>query len=293
MPRLSRARPDVPNGKPLGRHVDTWRRRKRAVARSASAGSAAVIAPQAKKYGIAVRAVAVMSVSVGIVGTMALPSYAIHPDELHAGGLRPHAGPTAEVQHFVVPARVSPPVAARDAITATTMEELEAKRAKQRAEEQAIAAAKQQAIEAAAAGLPVGHIAAAPDPAPDPASPATPVEPPDSALSAESGSIVSLARQFLGVPYVFGGASPSGFDCSGLVLYVYAEFGITLPHSSMRQAVNGTRVSEPVPGDLVVVDGGNHIGIYTGNGNMIDAPMPGRVVNERPIYTSNHYFVRY
>ena len=86
------------------------------------------------------------------------------------------------------------------------------------------------------------------------------------------------------MPYVFGGASPSGFDCSGLTMYVYAQFGISLPHSSAAQGSGGTRVSNPVPGDLVIIDGGSHVGIYTGGGNMIDAPMPGRVVNERPIY---------
>jgi cell wall-associated NlpC family hydrolase len=219
---------------------------------------------------------------------MALPSNAVDPSALHAGGLGASAGRGAEPQSFVASPRVHHPEATRHGFSATTMEELEAAREKQRAAELEFAAAKQRALDAAAAGLPADQIAAASG-----ADPVAPAEVPDGALAAERGSIVSVARQYLGVPYVFGGASPSGFDCSGLVLYVYAQFGIALPHSSLRQGANGTRVSDPVPGDLVVLDGGNHIGIYSGNGHMIDAPMPGRVVNERPIYTSNHFFVRY
>ena len=78
-------------------------------------------------------------------------------------------------------------------------------------------------------------------------------------------------------------------------MYVFAQFGVSLPHSSARQGAMGAPVaaSEAQPGDLVIIDGGAHVGIYTGNGLMIDAPMPGRVVTERGIYSSNHYFVRY
>jgi peptidoglycan DL-endopeptidase CwlO len=278
--RVARARPDVPNGKPLGRHVQTASQRKAAAATPSPGDTRA---PRA-----ALRAVAVVAVSAGIVGTIALPSYGIAPDELHSGGLRAGAAHRPEVQSFVASAHSEPADATRHEISATTVEELEAARKKQRAEELEFAAAKQAALDAAAAGLPVAKVA----PASDAATPAPPAIP-DEAPPAESGSIVALARQFLGVPYVFGGASPAGFDCSGLVLYVYARFGIALPHSSLQQGAGGARVSDPVPGDLVVVDGGNHIGIYSGNGHMIDAPMPGRVVNERPIYTSNHFFVRY
>jgi cell wall-associated NlpC family hydrolase len=252
----------------------------------AGAGARSGVRPRVKRRRVAINAVTVMSVSAAIVATMALPSYAVDPRHLHAGGLGTAAVRSAVPQSFAVPTSARPAVAARDVIGATTVEELLAERARQKAEARAFAEAKQRALEAATAGEPVEQlsVAARPEPAAAPAADAQP---------AEAGSIVEVARRYLGVPYIFGGASPAGFDCSGLVMYVYAQFGVSLPHSSMRQGADGTRVAEPAPGDLIVIDGGNHIGIYTGGGNMIDAPMPGRVVNERPIYTADHYFVRY
>jgi len=88
--------------------------------------------------------------------------------------------------------------------------------------------------------------------------------------------------QYLGVPYVWGGASPSGFDCSGLVMYVYAQVGISLPHNTVAQwsyprAVSVPR-SELQPGDLVFFAGLGHVGIYVGNGQFIHAPHTGDVV---------------
>jgi peptidoglycan DL-endopeptidase CwlO len=108
-------------------------------------------------------------------------------------------------------------------------------------------------------------------------------------------AVPSVAAQYLGVPYVFGGESTSGFDCSGLVAYVYAQFGIRLPHSSAEQGRIGTKIarSAALPGDVVVMDGGSHVGIYIGGGRMIDAPKPGRVVSNDAIYDNNYYFVRF
>ena len=107
--------------------------------------------------------------------------------------------------------------------------------------------------------------------------------------------IAGIAARYLGVPYVYGGSSPAGFDCSGLVMYVYAQVGISLPHSASEQGRLGTRipVSQAVPGDVVVLDGGSHVGIYVGGGRMIDAPVPGRVVSVDAIYDSNYYIVRF
>ncbi|HEY1529839.1 MAG TPA: C40 family peptidase [Galbitalea sp.] len=107
--------------------------------------------------------------------------------------------------------------------------------------------------------------------------------------------IAGIAARYLGVPYVYGGSSPAGFDCSGFVEYVYAQVGISLPHSAAAQGRLGTRipVASAVPGDVVVLDGGSHVGIYVGGGRMIDAPVPGRVVSVDAIYDSNYYIVRF
>jgi cell wall-associated NlpC family hydrolase len=95
-------------------------------------------------------------------------------------------------------------------------------------------------------------------------------------------SVVGIAMQYLGVPYVYGGASPSGFDCSGLVAYVYAQVGVSLPHYTVAQynypdSVSVSR-SQLEPGDLVFFYGLGHVGIYVGGGNFIHAPHTGSVV---------------
>jgi cell wall-associated NlpC family hydrolase len=89
--------------------------------------------------------------------------------------------------------------------------------------------------------------------------------------------VVRYAKRFLGTPYVYGGSSPHGFDCSGFVRYVYAHFGLTLPHSSYAQFSEGRRVRRGAlrPGDLVFFDSVGHVGIYVGNGRFIHAPHTG------------------
>ena len=90
----------------------------------------------------------------------------------------------------------------------------------------------------------------------------------------------SIALQYLGVPYVWGGSSPSGFDCSGLVMYVYAQLGISLPHYTVAQWSSTIPISssEMQPGDLVFFNGLGHVGIYIGGGQFVDAPHTGSVV---------------
>jgi cell wall-associated NlpC family hydrolase len=94
--------------------------------------------------------------------------------------------------------------------------------------------------------------------------------------------VVGIAMQYLGVPYAWGGASPSGFDCSGLVMYVFAQVGISLPHYTVAQYNYPDSVSVPrnelQPGDLVFFAGLGHVGIYVGGGNFIHAPHTGSSV---------------
>jgi cell wall-associated NlpC family hydrolase len=94
------------------------------------------------------------------------------------------------------------------------------------------------------------------------------------------GGVVGIAMQYLGVPYVYGGASPSGFDCSGFTMYVYGQMGVSLPHYTVAQYSIGTPVSRDQlqPGDLVFFDGLGHVGLYIGNNEFIHAPHTGDVV---------------
>jgi cell wall-associated NlpC family hydrolase len=113
--------------------------------------------------------------------------------------------------------------------------------------------------------------ATTPTPSPAPAPPPLPTTHADAA---------SIAAQYLGVPYVWGGASPGGFDCSGLVMYVFAQLGVSLPHYTVSQwnATTPIPTSALEPGDLVFFDGLSHVGIYIGNGQFIHAPHTGTVV---------------
>jgi cell wall-associated NlpC family hydrolase len=100
------------------------------------------------------------------------------------------------------------------------------------------------------------------------------------APDARYGGVVGIAMQYLGVPYVWGGASPSGFDCSGFSMYVYAKLGVSLPHHAASQYGMGTPVSKDQlqAGDLVFFNGLGHMGIYIGGGQFIHAPHSGDVV---------------
>ena len=97
-------------------------------------------------------------------------------------------------------------------------------------------------------------------------------------------SVVGIAQRYLGVPYVYGGASPSGFDCSGLTMYCYAQIGIGLSHGATDQQHASTPVplNALQPGDLVFFGNASysyHVGIYVGGGSMIHAPHTGAVVS--------------
>jgi len=101
------------------------------------------------------------------------------------------------------------------------------------------------------------------------------------APTAAAQAAVDTALAQLGKPYVWGGAGPNGFDCSGLTQFAYGAAGIALPHSSRMQAGVGTLVAPGgmQPGDLVFFYSPiSHVGIYIGGGKMIDAPYPGTSV---------------
>ena len=119
---------------------------------------------------------------------------------------------------------------------------------------------------------------AGPPPTTPPTTTLPPTDPPGSGLGAKA---VHVAQGLLGVPYLWGGTTPLGFDCSGLVQYVYAQVGIKLPRVAADQQQVGTPVAADAlePGDLVFFgDPAYHVGIYAGNGTMIDAPYTGAVV---------------
>ncbi|WHZ04211.1 NlpC/P60 family protein [Neobacillus sp. YX16] len=107
--------------------------------------------------------------------------------------------------------------------------------------------------------------------------------------SATANSVIATAKQYLGVPYVWGGSTPSGFDCSGFTSYVYRSVGISLPRTSRAQQNVGTRISlsQVQPGDLVFRGSpAYHVGIYIGGGQYIHAPQTGDVVKIAPFNPS-------
>jgi len=118
-----------------------------------------------------------------------------------------------------------------------------------------------------------------------------------SAAGTSRSAAVNIARQYLGIPYRYGGTTTAGFDCSGFSKFVYAKIGVTLPRTSSAQYAATRRVSrsEALPGDLVFFFSGGrvtHLGIYTGGNMMIDSPRSGKSTSERAIWSSNVAFGR-
>lgn len=116
-------------------------------------------------------------------------------------------------------------------------------------------------------------------------------------FSRAGSNVVEYSKQFMGVPYVTGGSSPSGFDCSGFTSYVYRQFGVSLPRTASSQAGAGIEVSRGnlVPGDLVFFDtygGISHVGIFTGGDSFIHATVPGDVVKISSL-SSSYYSPRF
>ena len=120
----------------------------------------------------------------------------------------------------------------------------------------------------------------------------------NSGRSGTKGSaVLRIAARYVGVPYVYGGTTPRGFDCSGFTRYVYAQVGRSLPRTADQQMRATHRISrsQARPGDLVAfVRGGRayHIGIYAGNNMMYDSPRSGKRISRRAIWTSAVVFSR-
>ena len=115
--------------------------------------------------------------------------------------------------------------------------------------------------------------------------------------TAKGQAIVNTAKKYLGVKYVYGGTTPSGFDCSGLVKYVFNKNGIGVSRTSASQALQGKKVStsDLQPGDLLFFAKNgrvHHVGIYAGGGQMIHAPHTGDVVRYAPISSRSIYCAR-
>jgi cell wall-associated NlpC family hydrolase len=234
--------------------------------------------------------VVVMTFVSGLIGVLALPAYAAGPAETSASSAASLTTITANnAQNLAVTNAVAPTVS-RDTFSATSLAEIQAAEAE--AARVAAAAAAAAAAQAAAATTRRAEIATTFGTYSGPT--ATDLVAAAPYASASLSQVASVALQYQGVPYRLGGATPSGFDCSGLVMYVYAQFGVSLPHGVRGQAAAGTRISraEAQPGDLVIWNNHSHNGIYLGNGNFIDAPRPGKSVIARPIWSQDVYFVR-
>jgi cell wall-associated NlpC family hydrolase len=203
----------------------------------------------------------VMGVAVpSIFATVALPAYAFRPADSEADAFSTALSASAQSLEVDASAETAP-VTSRDVYGATSAAEM--------------ARIAQAAAYAAYGGPSVRDLLA---------NPPYPGYNPD--------TIVSIAMKYLGAPYVYGGASPAGFDCSGFTQFVFAHVGISLPHSSSAQGrMTAIAPSAAMAGDLVITDGGGHVGIYLGNGTMIHASTPATGVKISKPWGS-YWFVR-
>ncbi|MCS5732737.1 C40 family peptidase [Herbiconiux daphne] len=219
----------------------------------------------------------VMTFAAGLIATMALPAYAFggggNFDSTVATETSLSGAQTLEVPDASAALAVS-----RDNYKAPTSEELAAAR-----EAAAAAVAATEAANAAASAAAAKSATAT--------SGAFTVNPPSGSYS--GAAVVAFAEQFVGVvPYGSGASPDTSFGCDGLTQYVFGAFGIYLPRTVSNQAAMGIPIApeDAQAGDLMIYPIG-HVGIYDGNGGMIDSPDWGRYVEHRPVWGS-YYFVR-
>jgi cell wall-associated NlpC family hydrolase len=267
----------APQWKPMGFPGDAARREAEqggppsALPLTSTAFGDLIVTVTAARVRTAPRSAALAATS-GLALLVAAPAAVAAPDSAPAA---PQAGPVAKAD-----VALSPSVeVAQDASWSFTATEVRGE--KPAPPPPPVVRQTQTASRAAARTAPTAGRAAA-------AAPAASVAPP----SVSGNAVLEIAYRYLGVPYVWGGSTPAGFDCSGFTSYVYAQLGVSLPRSSTAQLSAGTRVSaaEARPGDLVGWPG--HVGIYVGNGQYIGARQPGTPLKVGAIYHSNPIFVR-
>lgn len=265
----------------------------RRAAQAARAAEAAKASSSARKRRFL--APVVLTVAAGMFGTVAVaPAFAATQQTGSTAADAQRQVRTTQAQQFSVSDAVALAGTSRDGYGATAQSTLDAEAAKKAAAEQAAAAqadaAKAAETQAARAETAKQYSAYSGPSADEIATTAAAADTPFSLPA-----VVATAKQYIGTPYVFGGADPSGFDCSGYVMYVYAQYGISLAHSVPLQDAAGTTIpeSEAQPGDVVIFNDGSHDGFYMGNGMIMDAPKPGGSVSIRPIWTSNYHIVRF
>lgn len=256
----------------------------------------------------AARATAVMAVSTGLLAGMVVPAHATTAGAEGVSSDSPTTGqPTGDILGIASLASVdappfapesAPPAAAADAAAAAPQAAVSAFGPTVTAPESVAALPtfgalgfKTKKVTVTPAATQVSRSTSRTAPAPAAAPAAAPVRPP-----VAGGSVLAVAASLMGIPYRYGGSSPStGFDCSGFTSYVYKiARGIILPRTAEGQRRGSARVSDPVPGDLVFFGiPATHVGIYAGNGMMYDSPHTGEVSQYRKIYSGNVTYGRY